>query len=54
MKLAIVFAAAFLCGASLAFAGEKSKDIAWQDYTEAVAAAKKSNKPVLLDFWRPG
>ena len=37
-----------------AVADEKSKEIAWQDYTQAVAAAKKANKPVLIDFWRPG
>lgn len=35
-------------------ADEKSKEIAWQDYTQATTAAKKANKPVLLDFWRPG
>jgi hypothetical protein len=37
-----------------AVADEKSKEIAWQDYTQATAAAKKANKPVLIDFWRPG
>ena len=37
-----------------AVADEKSKEIAWQDYAKATAEAKKSNKPVLIDFWRPG
>jgi len=54
MKPAIVFIVAFLCGAPLAFAGEKSTEIAWQDYAKATAEAKKANKPVLIDFWRPG
>jgi len=53
-KLAGVFVAALLFGASLVFAGEKATEIAWQDYTAAAATAKKANKPLLIDFWRPG
>lgn len=46
--------AGVLFGLSLVFADEKSKEIAWQDYAKATTAAKKANKPVLIDFWRPG
>ena len=51
IKLAALLAAGILSSAPLTFAEER---IAWQDYSKAVAAAKKANKPVLLDFWRPG
>jgi hypothetical protein len=54
MKWVGVFIAALLGTAPLAFAGEKSGEIAWQDYSKAVAAAKKASRPVLIDFWRPG
>ena len=54
MKPAVIFIVVFLCGAPSAFGDEKSKEIAWQDYAKATAEAKKANKPVLIDFWRPG
>jgi hypothetical protein len=50
----LVFAAAILVVAALTLAAENPTGIAWQDYTQAMAAAKKANKPVLIDFWRPG
>jgi hypothetical protein len=53
MKLAVLLAGGLFLGSSLAFAGE-GKEIAWQDYAKATAEAKKANKPVLIDFWRPG
>lgn len=49
----LLLAAVVLYGSSLTFADDH-KGIAWQDYTQATAAAKKANKPVLVDFWRPG
>ncbi|MCI0330858.1 MAG: hypothetical protein L0196_07900 [candidate division Zixibacteria bacterium] len=62
MRRNLLLAAGVLFGSSLTFAGDKSKEIypeqgrgiAWQDYTQATATAKKAHKPVLVDFWRPG
>jgi hypothetical protein len=53
MKIAVFLAAGFLLGSPLIFA-EEGKEIAWQDYAKATAEAKKADKPVLIDFWRPG
>ncbi len=59
MRRNLLLAAVVLYGSSLTFpdragAGEKPKGITWQDYTQATAVAKKTHKPVLVDFWRPG
>ena len=53
MRRKWLVAAGVLFGSSLTFAGDH-KGIAWQDYTKATAAAKRAQKPVLVDFWRPG
>ena len=53
MRVKLLLAAGILCGSSLVLASEH-KGIDWKDYTPATAAAKKANKPVLVDFWRPG
>ena len=54
IKGVVFLGTAVLFGLSLGFADEKSNGIAWQDYAKATAEAKKANKPVLIDFWRPG
>ena len=53
IKGVFLLAAGVFLGVSLVFAAEP-KGIAWQDYAKATAAAQKANKPVLIDFWRPG
>lgn len=54
MRRNLLLAAVVLYGSSLTFAGDQPKGITWQDYTRATAVAKKTHKPVLVDFWRPG
>jgi len=59
MRRNLLLAAVVVYGSSLVFpdragAGEKLKGITWQDYAQATAVAKKTHKPVLVDFWRPG
>ncbi|HXF49983.1 MAG TPA: hypothetical protein VNL73_11245 [Verrucomicrobiae bacterium] len=53
-KLNTLLVAGILYFSAPLIADEKSKEIAWQDYAKATAEAKKANKPVLIDFWRPG
>jgi len=52
MRLNLLLAAGILYGSSLTFAADP-KGIAWQDYAQATAEAKKAHQPVLIDFWRP-